>query len=213
MMLDLSKVKFDQDVTTVQLIFSEKPTLLNHFEKDSFSVTDILENKNTKTAVYDLANLIHNGSNIMDHSGLTNDGLEMTLPKTSKTTPETLKWISKHAEALFETGKGLPGGHYSGMSALSKDRQTIYLFVEGTPTGPVALKGIKNNIARIRIAGEGSILDHKIYNKLYWSQTPGIIYINIPKERLDKSMTVLAILLDKPVELYREKVGSIENNL
>jgi len=213
MMIDLSKVKFDQDVTTVQLIFSEKPTLLNHFEKDSFSVTDILENKNTKTAVYDLVNLIHNGSNIMDHSGLTNDGLEMTLPKTPKTNPETLKWISKHAEALFETGKGLPGGHYSGMSALSKDRQTIYLFVEGTPTGPVALKGIKNNIARIRIAGEGSILDHKIYNKLYWSQTPGIIYIDIPKERLDKSMTVLAILLDKPVELYREKVGSIENNL
>jgi alpha-L-fucosidase len=24
------------------------------------------------------------------------------------------------------------------MSALSKDKQTLYLFVEGTPTGPIA---------------------------------------------------------------------------
>lgn len=213
MTVDLSKVKFDQDVTTVQLVFNERPSLLKDVKKDSFSVADILENTNTRTAAYDLAYLIHNGSSIPEDSGLTGDGLEMTLPKTSKTNPETLKWISKHAEALFETGKGLPGGHYSGMSALSKDRQTIYLFVEGTPTGPVALKGIKNNIARIRIAGEGSILDYSLYNKLYWSETPGIIYIDIPKERLDKTMTVLAILLDKPVELHREKVGSIENNL
>ncbi len=29
------------------------------------------------------------------------------------------------------------------MSALSKDKQTLYLFVEGIPTGPIALKGIK----------------------------------------------------------------------
>lgn len=213
MMIDLSEVKFDQDVTTIQLTFSEQPTLLKSFKKESFSVRDILENRNAKAAVYDLANLIHNGSNIMDHSGLTHDGLEMHLPKTAKTNHETLKWISKHAEALYETGKGLPGGHYSGMSALSKDRKTIYLFVEGIPTGPVALKGIKNTIARIRIAGEGSILDHKIYNKLYWSETPGIMYIDIPKQRLDKNMTVLAILLDKPVELYREKVEAIESNL
>ncbi|MEF9478669.1 hypothetical protein OWR28_14055 [Chryseobacterium sp. 1B4] len=93
-------------------------------------------------------------------------------------------------------------------------RQTDTLsFVEGIPTGPIALKGIKNNIARIRIAGEGSMLTHTIYNKLYWSDRPGIIYIDIPKERLDKQMTVIAVLLDKPLELYRENVGAIENNL
>jgi alpha-L-fucosidase len=48
---------------------------------------------------------------------------------------------------------------------------------------------------------------------LYWSEIPGIIYIDVPKERLDKNMTVIAVLLDKPIELYREKVGAIENNL
>ncbi|MDR2234862.1 MAG: alpha-L-fucosidase [Chryseobacterium sp.] len=211
--VDLSKVKFDQDVTTVQLIFNEQPVLLKDFKKDSYSITDILENRNTKAAVYDLADLLHSGHNILNESGLTSDGLEMTIPTTPKTNPKTLQWISKHAEALFETSQGLPDGHYSGMSVLSKDRQMVYLFVEGTPTGPVALKGIKNNIARIRIAGEGSLLGHEIYNKLYWSEKPGIIYIDIPKERLDPEMTVLAILLDKPVELHREKVGSVESNL
>jgi alpha-L-fucosidase len=137
----------------------------------------------------------------------------MHLGKNAHTNPETLQWISKHAEALFGTEKGLPEGHYPGMSSLSKDKQTVYLFVEGEPTGPIALKGIKNNIARIRIVGEGTLLDHSIYNKLYWSDRPGIIYVDIPKERLDKNMTVIAVLLDKPIELYREKIGAIENNL
>ncbi|SFN39831.1 alpha-L-fucosidase [Chryseobacterium oleae] len=213
MTLDLSKVKFDQDVTTVELVFKEKPLFLNQFPADSYTLTDILEQKNTKMAAYDVANLLHGGNNLLNGSGLTSDGQDMKIQKTAKTNPETLEWISKHAEALYETGQGLPEGHYSGMSALSKDRQTIYLFVEGTPTGPVALKGIKNNVARIRIVGEGSIISHKVYNKLYWSDTPGIMYIDIPKNRLDKNMTVIAILLDKPVELHREKVNAIENNL
>ncbi|KMQ61652.1 alpha-L-fucosidase [Chryseobacterium angstadtii] len=213
MTLDLSQIKFDKDVTTVELVFKDQPIFLKNFLADSYSLNDILESKKTKTAVYDLANLLYSGNNLLNNSGLTSDGQEMKIKKTAKTNSETLQWISKHAEALYETGKGLPEGHYSGMSALSSDKQTLYLFVEGTPTGPVALKGIKNNIARIRIAGEGSMIQHQTYNKLYWSDTPGVVYIDVPKDRLDKNMTVIAVLLDKPVELYREGVGAIENNL
>jgi alpha-L-fucosidase len=213
MTIDVSKVKFDQDVTTVQLIFKDQPVLLKNFKRGYYSLTEILENKSTKMAAYDLADLLHSDNNLLNNSGLTSDGQEMKIPKTSKTNPETLEWISKHAEALYDTGKGLPEGHYSGMSAVSKDRQTVYLFVEGIPTGQMALKGIKNGVARVRIVGEGSMISHKTYNKLYWSDTPGIIYIDIPKERLDKSMTVIAVLLDKPLELHREKVNAIENNL
>ncbi|GAB0156578.1 hypothetical protein CHRYSEOSP005_18440 [Chryseobacterium sp. Alg-005] len=210
--LDLSKVNFDQDVTVIQLEFQTPFELLKEISDEKYSLTQILGDKNSKLAVYNIAYELHTGNNVFSGSGLTNDGMNMKI-QTPKTNPETLDWISKHAEALFETGKGLPEGHYSGMSALSKDKQTLYLFVEGTPTGPVALKGIKNGIARIRIAGEGSIISHKTYNKLYWSQTPGIVYIDVPKERLDKNMTVIAILLDKPIELYRENIGAIENNL
>lgn len=210
--LNFSNIKFDQDVTVVELNFDDPLLFVKSFPKEKHSLSEVLENKNTKLAIYDIASELHEGNNLFNNSGLTNDGMDMKI-QTSKTNPETLKWISKHSEALFETGKGLPEGHYSGMSTLSKDKQTLYLFVEGVPTGPIALKGIKNNIARIRIAGEGSIINYKIYNKLYWSQTPGIIYIDVPKERLDKNMTVIAVLLDKPIELYRENVGAIESNL
>lgn len=211
--LNFQNTNFDKDVTVVEINFETPPQFLTDFKKEKISLSALLTNQNTQSAVYDMTNALHNGNNVTNNSGLTNDGLDMSLKKTSQTNPEIINWMSKHAEALFETEKGLPDGHYSGMSALSKDKQTLYLFVEGTPTGPIALKGIKNDIARIRIAGDGTLLSHKIYNKLYWSDRPGIIYIDIPKERLDKNMTVIAVLLNKPLELYREKVGAIENNL
>ncbi|WP_370896412.1 alpha-L-fucosidase [Chryseobacterium gossypii] len=212
--LHLSDIKFDRDVTVVQITFQNPPVFLTGgFQKEKRSLSEILENNNTGLAVYDLASDLHHGNNLLDNSGLTNDGMDMNIQKTKHTNPETLAWISKHAEALYETGKGLPDGHYPGMSALSRDRQTLYLFVEGSPTGPIALKGIKNGISRIRIVGNGTLLSHKVYNKLYWSDRPGIIYIDIPKEKLDKNLTVIAVLLDKPVALYREEVGAIESNL
>lgn len=211
--LNFSKVKFDKDVTVAELIFDAPPVFIKDFKKDEHSLVEILNKKNAQEAAYDIANTLNYDNNLLTHEGLTNDGLGMQIKKTPNANPETLEWISKHAEALFETGKGLPAGHYPGMSALSKDKQTLYLFVEGTPSGPIALKGIKNDISRIRIVGDGGMLSHTIYNKLYWSDRPGIIYIDIPKERLDKQMTVIAVLLNKPVELYRENVGAIENNL
>lgn len=211
--LNFSNVKFDKDVTVAELTFDTSPVFLKDFKKEDHSLTEILNNKNTQEAVYNITNTLYNGYNLPTSSGLTSDGLDMKIKKTPNTNKEALQWISKHAEALYETEKGLPDGHYSGMSALSKDKQTLYLFVEGTPTGPIALKGIKNGIARIRVVGEGTMLSHTIYNKLYWSDRPGIIYIDIPKEKLDKQMTVIAVLLNKPLELYRENVGAIENNL
>ena len=75
------------------------------------------------------------------------------------------------------------------------------------------IKGIKNKISRIRIVGEGTMVEPEIYNKLYWSSVPGIVYIPLPTDRLDKDLTVVAVLLDGPLDLYREKVGAIESNL
>jgi alpha-L-fucosidase len=54
--------------------------------------------------------------------------------------------------------------------------------VEGIPTGPIALKGIKNEIARIRIVGEGTLLSHEIYNKLYWSEDRELFILMYPKK-------------------------------
>lgn len=210
--LDLTKVNFDQDVTVLALKFKDKVQWQAPREKE-VSLENVLNNKHIGTALNQIASTLHVGKNIFDHSGLTLDGMETKLPTRNLTNPAVLDWVKKYAEALYETGKGLPEGHYEGLSALSKDRQTLYLFVEGTPTGPIALKGIKNGIARIRVVGEGSMINHEIFNKLYWSSIPGIVYIQAPKERLDKNMTVIAVLLDSPLALYREKVGAIENNL
>jgi len=210
--VDLTKVNFDQDVTVIALTFAE--VLCWTAPQDTeVTLKSVLDNKLTGRALGQIASTLHAGKNIFDNSGLTVDGLETKLPSSNATNPTVLKWIKDHAEALYETGKGLPEGHYEGLSALSKDRQTLYLFVEGKPTGPIALKGVKNGVARIRVVGEGSMINHEIFNKLYWSSIPGIIYIQAPAERLDKNMTVIAVLLDAPIQLYREKVGAIENNL
>ncbi|MDE5481238.1 alpha-L-fucosidase [Elizabethkingia meningoseptica] len=211
--LNFTNAQFDKDVTVVQLNFNEPVKYTDKIIDAPTSLQAQLENSNAKDAAYEIASQLHKGNNLLAQSGITPDGMDMKIKTSSKTNPEVLNWISKNAEALYDTGAGLPNGHYSGMSALSIDRQTLYLFVEGTPTGPIALKGLKNNISRIRIAGEGSIIPHHIYNKLYWSAVPGIVYIDVPKERLDKSLTVIAVLLDKPVELYREKIGAVESNL
>ncbi|MNJ94333.1 Alpha-L-fucosidase [compost metagenome] len=210
--VDLTNVNFDQDVTVIALNFAEALRWTAPQETE-VTLKSVLDNKLTDRALGQIASTLHAGKNIFENSGLTVDGLDTKLPSSNTTNPTVLKWIKDHAEALYETGKGLPEGHYEGLSALSKDRQTLYLFVEGKPTGPIALKGVKNGVARIRVVGDGSMINHEIFNKLYWSSIPGIIYIQAPVERLDKNMTVIAVLLDAPIQLYREKVGAIENNL
>ncbi|WET68565.1 alpha-L-fucosidase [Sphingobacterium sp.] len=210
--VDLTKVNFDQDVTVIALNFAEALRWAVPQETE-VTLKSVLDNKLTDRALGQITSTLHAGKNIFDNSGLTVDGLDTKLPSSNATNPTVLKWIKDHAEALYETGKGLPEGHYEGLSALSKDRQTLYLFVEGKPAGPIALKGVKNGVARIRVVGDGSMINHEVFNKLYWSSIPGIIYIQAPAERLDKNMTVIAVLLDAPIQLYREKVGAIENNL
>lgn len=213
--IDLAKASFDPNVTVIAVTL-EEPIQYNKNVKPTAEKLENVLNANAADTQIHLRNLVanlHAGSNLLVNSGLTSDGLNLKSPLANAKNTTIKEWISKHAEALDATTAGLPDGHYTGHSALSADRQTLYLFVEGQPTGDLALKGLKNNIARIRIVGEGSMLQHQLFNKLYWSPIPGIAYINLPKERLDKHMTVVAVLLDKPLELYREDVGAIESNL
>lgn len=210
--IDYQVVKFDKDVTVVELEFDEPLKFSSKTTSKTENLSSILENKNAKQSTYQLAYQLSKGNNLLNDK-ISVDGENMPLKNDSKINSDVYNWIRKHAEAFYETNKGLDFGHYQGISALSKDRQTLYLFVEGKPTGPIALKGLKNTISRIRIVGEGSIINYHIFNKLYWSPIPGIVYIDIPKERLDKNLTVIAILLDKPLEVYREEVKAIESNL
>jgi len=211
---DVKESDFDTDVTVLKVSFHEEIQFSDKKElpislKTLFEVTHAMDftNLNLRT----LANDINNGVNIFENTNLTSDGLGFKSEiKNAKNSVNA--WVVKNAEALHKTTAGIPTGHYTGNTALSADKQTLYLFVEGEPTGPIAIKGLKNNISRIRVVGEGTMLNHEVYNKLYWSKVPGIVYIDIPKEKLDKELTVIAVLLDWPIDLYREKVGAIESN-
>lgn len=209
--IGLEKVGFDPTVTVLAIDFKEKP----QFDTKKISVPADLKHIHTiahpNAGIKEIVSSTSLGANLFKGK-LNDDGSEMH-EDLKFASAEVNNWVTKHAEVLYDVQKGIDGNHYNGYSALSPDRQTLYLFVEGKPTGPIALKGIKNAISRIRIVGEGSMIGHRIYNKLYWSDRPGIIYIDIPQDRLDKHMTIIAVLLDKPIELHKEEVKAIESNL
>lgn len=166
--------------------------------------------KTTDQVIGIFADVISQGGNLLLDIGPKADG---TIPKEQSELLEELgKWTSKHEAAIFGTRSGIPKEHFYGPSTLSKDGTILYLFVKGNPGGQVVLRGLKNNINRIWVVGDGTKLKHEVIGKVYWSQYPGIKYIDVPDYVLDERMTVLAVLLDGKVDLYREDGAVIESN-
>lgn len=213
--LNISGVQKDKDITVLKLSFEEPLQLQENIEMPELPAPQkyfSVSSKNVAQVLATISNDLYRGRNIFSKNPpiLNEQDKNPILQQAPKMVKD---WLIKHTEALIHTGKGLSDGHYAGASAISNDKQTLYLFVEGKPNGPIALKGIENNIARIRIVGDGTILSYKTFDKLYWSSTPGIVYIDLPQERLDKNITVIAVLLDGPVKEHRKEVKAIESNL
>ena len=97
-------------------------------------------------------------------------------------------------------------------SYVSKDGRTLYLFLTQKAIHPLVIKGLKNQINRIRIVGEGTKLSHEVVGKMYWSDVPGLLYIDVPEEKQDAQVTVIALQLKGKVDLYREDGQVIESN-
>lgn len=166
--------------------------------------------KSPKQIIWLFADVISMGGNLLLDIGPKADG---TIPEKQVEVLECLgRWTNKHQEAIYGTKAGIPKEHFSGPSTLSEDENILYLFVKGNPDRQVILKGLKNKINRIWVVGKGTKLEHEVFGKVYWSQYPGIKYINVPDYVLDEYMTVIAVLLDGPVKLYREDVKKIESN-
>ena len=154
--------------------------------------------------------VISNGGNLLLDIGPKADG---SIPQEQIDLLEGLgAWVHKHKDAIYGTEAGIPKEHFYGPTTLSKDKTMLYLFVKGNPKGDVVIRGLKNKINRIWVVGEGTKLTHTVSGKVYWSQYPGITYIQVPEYVLDERMTVLAVLLDGPVSLYREEGSVIESN-
>src|SRR5690554_1163663 len=166
--------------------------------------------KTTDQIIGIFADVIGNGGNLLLDIGPKADG---TIPEEQVAILEGLgRWTNKHKEAIYGTRSGIPKEHFYGATALSKDQTILYLFVEGNPGGEVVVRGLKNNINRIWVVGEGTKLSHQVVGQVYWSHYPGIKYIKLPEHVLDENMTVLAVLLDGKVDLYREDGAVIESN-
>lgn len=166
--------------------------------------------KTTDQVIGIFADVIGNGGNLLLDIGPKADG---TIPEEQVAILEGMgRWTNKHKEAIYGTQAGIPKEHFYGPTTLSKDKTILYVFVKGNPGGEVVIRGLKNRINRIWVVGQGSKLEHKVVGKVYWSHYPGIAYIDVPEHVLDKNMTVLAVLLDGKVDLYREDGAVIESN-
>ncbi len=166
--------------------------------------------KTTDQIIGIFADVIGNGGNLLLDIGPRGDG---SIPEEQIAILEGLgRWTNKHKEAVYGTRSGIPKEHFYGPTTLSKDGNILYLFVKGNPNGEVVIRGLKNRINRIYVVGEGTKLSHQVIGKVYWSHYPGINYIKLPEHVQDENMTVLAVMLDGKVELYREDGAVIESN-
>ncbi|TQO38607.1 alpha-L-fucosidase [Arenibacter algicola] len=166
--------------------------------------------KTTDQIIGIFADVIGNGGNMLLDIGPKGDG---SIPEEQVAILEGLgRWTNKHKEAIYGTRSGIPKEHFYGPTTLSKDGNILYLFVKGNSNGEVVIRGLKNRINRIYVVGEGTKLSHQVIGKVYWSHYPGINYIKLPEHVLDENMTVLAVMLEGKVDLYREDGAVIESN-
>ncbi len=156
------------------------------------------------------ADVVGMGGNLLLDIGPKADG---TIPEEQRRLLSELgKWTRKHAEAIYGTVAGMPPGYFYGPTSLSADRQTLYLFLPHKPNGPVVVKGLKNQINRIRIVGDGTKLTWKVMMKQYWSAIPGILYIDVPVDKSDQYMTVIAVQLKGTIDFYLENRDEQDGN-
>lgn len=122
------------------------------------------------------------------------------------------RWTSKHQEAIYRTRAGIPGHYFNGYITLNKAGDILYLYLPYKPIGQVPLKGVINDVKEVRVVGSNTKLNYKVYNKLSWSEVPGIIYIDVPEAEQDPNITVLAVELDGPLKLYAGEGQVITSN-
>jgi len=179
---------------------------------DSWGFQQNDTNYKTPQQVIDIfVDCISKGGNLLLDIGPKADG---TIPEEQYDLLTQLgKWTKKHGEAIYNVEAGIPYQHFYGPTALSKDQTILYLYVRDIPKdGKIALKGIHNKINRAYVVGNGVTLNHHVLSKPYWSAYPGLIYLDLPKTSIDEYYTVIAVLLDGKIRLYKEQQGAIESN-
>ena len=157
--------------------------------------------KSPQMVLRTLVDCISNGGNLLLDIGPREDG---TIPEEEVAVLRELgRWTAKHAEAVYGTRAGIPGEHVKAYTALNAKGNILYLYLPYKPIGPVEVKGLVDHIKNIRVVGSDIAPKWKIFNKLSWTEVPGLLEITVPDEALDSAITVIAIEMDGPVQLYR----------
>ena len=168
------------------------------------------EYKSVNQIIRIFVDVISMGGNLLLDIGPKADG---TIPEEQVDILTGLgKWTSKHESAIYGTIAGIPSDFTTNKTALSKDSTTLFLYVDNKPNGPLLIKGIKNKINRIWVVGNGTKLSYKVVGKQYWSDVPGLLYVELPEHVQDDDVTVIAVLLDDKIDLYGREGQVIESN-
>jgi alpha-L-fucosidase len=170
--------------------------------------------KTTNEVLHIFTECLSMGGNLLLDIGPKSDG---TITEEQTNLLKAVgRWTHKHAEAIYGTKEGLPYGHYHGASTLSKDEKTLYLYVSQVRKRDtqnevkdisLMLKGLKNEIISAEVVGTSTLLTPKIVGKISWSWVPGTVFIDIPENSLDEEITVVKLILNKPLDLYRGMGG------
>ncbi len=157
--------------------------------------------KSVRQVVRMLAECAGMGGNLLLDVGPRSDG---SIPDEDVQVLRGLgRWTHKHAEALYGTVAGLPGGYFYGATTLSKSRDTLYLFCFDRPNGQVAVKGIRNPVLRVSVVGGPELPSRKI-GGAEWMRMPGVLWIDVPESALDSEATVIKVELKGPLDLATE---------
>lgn len=148
-----------------------------------------------------LADCMSKGGNLLLDIGPRADG---SIPSEEvEVLRELGRWTSKHAEAVYGTRAGIPAGHVNAYTTLNKAGDILYVYLPYAPVESIQISGLKSKIQRARVVGNGAELKVRLYNDIDWSEVPGVYYVEVNSTVLDHRMTVLALELDGPLQLYR----------
>ena len=155
--------------------------------------------------------VIASGGNLLLNIGPKPDG---TIAAEQKERLLALgDWIKKHNTAVFDSGAGLPDGHFYGPTLLSKDNKKIYLCLFDTPNNYISLRGIQNKVKSIKVIGNEQNLNFERNGGAAWNNITGILRIEVPKiENMDSYVTILEVDLEDELKLYRGHGNAVELN-
>ena len=156
--------------------------------------------KSVRQIVRIFAEVIGGGGNLLLDVGPYEDG--SLQPEQVEVLKGLGEWTHKHAEAIYGTERGLPGGFFYGPSTLSKDKKTLNVFFFDKPFDQIAVRGLVNKATKCTLVGTGEELTFKVIGGAAWEGIPGTLWIDIPEHAVDPNATVVRIEFEDPLEVY-----------